>query len=275
MKATPVAQSSPMLPNTIACTVDRRAPVGRDLVQAPVGDGALVHPRAEHRADGAPKLLLRILRKGLAQLAPDDVLIGLYHLAPILGLQFGVERRADVELGRLEHVLEMMVIDAQDDLAVHLDEAAIAVPGKARIAALLGEPVDRAVVEAEIEDRVHHARHRRARARAHRDKQRIVLGAEAQPDPLLELRQGGIDLLLQVVGIGLVVGVIEGADPGGDGEARRHGKAQIAHLGEIGALAAEQVLHLGAALGAAVAKAVDPFRHRPPTLRSARSRRPR
>ena len=34
--------------------VDRGAPAFRNSVQAAIGDGALVHPRAEHRADGAP-----------------------------------------------------------------------------------------------------------------------------------------------------------------------------------------------------------------------------
>ena len=37
--------------------VDRGAPAFRDVVQAAIGDGALVHPRAEHRADRAPQLL--------------------------------------------------------------------------------------------------------------------------------------------------------------------------------------------------------------------------
>ena len=52
--------------------VDRGAPIGRDVVQAAIGDGALVHPRAEDGADRAPELLLRVLREGLAELALDD-----------------------------------------------------------------------------------------------------------------------------------------------------------------------------------------------------------
>ena len=37
--------------------VDRRAPAFRDVVQAAIGLGARIHPRAEHRADRAPELL--------------------------------------------------------------------------------------------------------------------------------------------------------------------------------------------------------------------------
>src|SRR5215813_8714565 len=36
-------------------------------------------------------------------------------------------------------------------------------------------------------------------------------------------------------------------------------QAEVAHLGEPGALAAQQVAHLGLALGVAAAEAVDPF----------------
>ena len=40
--------------------VDRRAPVVGDAVDAPVGDGALAHPRVEDRADGLLELLARV-----------------------------------------------------------------------------------------------------------------------------------------------------------------------------------------------------------------------
>jgi hypothetical protein len=45
-----------------------------------------------------------------------------------------------------------------------------------------------------------------------------------------------------------------------DREARRHRQAEIGHLGEPRALAAEEVAHLGAAFGLAVAEAIDPLR---------------
>jgi hypothetical protein len=46
--------------------VDRGAPAFRNVVQPPIGDGALVHPGAEHRADRAPQLRVRILRKKIS-----------------------------------------------------------------------------------------------------------------------------------------------------------------------------------------------------------------
>ena len=171
--------------------VDCGAPIRRDLMKPAIGDRALVHPRAEDRADRAPELLLRVLRERLAERALDQRLVIGDDVMPILGLQLRVEIDAAVELLRLDHILEMVMLDAEHDLAVHLDEAAIAVIGKALVAARLGEALDRLIVEAEIEHRIHHARHRGARARAHRDEQRIGGIAELPSDRLLDLGQRG------------------------------------------------------------------------------------
>ncbi len=92
--------------------VDRGAPFRRNIVQPPIGLGALILPRAEHRADRAPKLGLGVLREGLLQFALDQLLIDRDHLAPILGGEVGVERLALVELVVLERVLEQLVIGA-------------------------------------------------------------------------------------------------------------------------------------------------------------------
>ncbi len=59
------------------------------------------------------------------------------------------------------------------------------------------------------------------------------------------------------------VRIVAVASLGGDGEARRHRQPERAHLGQIGALAAEQFAHRRIALGLAVAELVDPFGHSP------------
>jgi len=110
-------------------------------------------------------------------------------LGPILRREFGVESDAEIELGVLQQVLEMMMVDAEHHLSVHLDEAPVAVIGEALVAAALGEAVDGLIVEPEIEHRIHHPRHRRAGARAHRDQQRVRGIAEGEADAPLELLQ--------------------------------------------------------------------------------------
>jgi hypothetical protein len=76
-----------------------------------------------------------------------------------------------VLLGDLQRFLERAVIEAEHDVGIHLDEAAIAVPGEARVAGRGGEALDAGVVEAEVEDRVHHAGHGDAGAGADGDEQ--------------------------------------------------------------------------------------------------------
>ena len=81
-------------------------------------------------------------------------------------------------------------------------------------------------------------------------------------------------LVLECGGIFPLVLVIGGADVGRDREARRHGDPHLGHLGEVRALAAEQVLHARLALGLAIAEGVDPLpaSHRPSPFTSSRPR---
>ncbi len=63
-----------------------------------------------------------------------------------------------------ENFLEQLMVETHDDIGIHLDEAAIAVPGETGVARIVAQRLHRAVVEAEIEHRVHHARHGGTRA---------------------------------------------------------------------------------------------------------------
>ena len=254
--------------------VDRGAPAFRNVVQAAVSDRAFVHPRAEHRADGALQLVANVLGEGLVGPSRDQVLEALDQRAPVVGFELGIERHAAAVLVRLDQVLEFVVRDAEHDVAVHLDEAAVAVVGEARVAALAGQALDGVVVEAEVEDGVHHAGHRGAAARTHRDQERLVGVAEARADDRLDAAERLGDLVVEVVRHGVVVGVIGGAHLGGDGEAGRHRQAEVRHLGQPRALAAQQLAHRRAALGRAVAETVHPLGHRVAIPRSWRSRRP-
>src|SRR3546814_9623246 len=58
--------------------------------------------------------------------------------------------------------------DLKHHVRIHLEETAIAVPGETGIARRRRKPLDRLVVEAQVQHRVHHAGHGYARAGAHR-----------------------------------------------------------------------------------------------------------
>jgi hypothetical protein len=168
-----------------------------------------------------------------------------------------------VLLGDLERLLEGAVVEAEDDVGIHLDEAAIAVPGEARIAGDGGEARDGGIVEAEVEDGVHHPRHRHPGAGADRDEQRIGGVAEALAADALDMGKAFRHLGTEAFGKALPFGVVAGAHLGGDGEAGRHGQADRRHFGEVGALAAEEVPVARLAVGDAAAEAVDVAGHRP------------
>ncbi len=124
-----------MLPNTIAWTLTAVPQLLGDGVEAAIGDGALVHPRLEDGADRAPELRLRILRERRAALALDDHLVVADQLRPVVAGELGVEAVAALVLEVLEPLLEAVVIDAEHDVGIHLDEAAVGIVGEALVGA--------------------------------------------------------------------------------------------------------------------------------------------
>ena len=71
---------------------------------------------------------------------------------------------------------------SHDDVTVHLDKAPVAVVGEARIGGLPSQPVDGDVVETEVEDGIHHSRHRFSCPRADREEQRVFGIAKFLPN---------------------------------------------------------------------------------------------
>ena len=141
--------------------VDGGAPIGGNAIQPPVGDRSRVHPRGEDRPDRAPELILGVLRKRLARRLRDLFLVAGYDLSPIRGAEVGVERQALAVLEILKDALEIVAVDLEHHVRIHLNEAAVAVVGKALVAGGLRQRHHRLVVETEIEHGIHHSRHRR------------------------------------------------------------------------------------------------------------------
>jgi hypothetical protein len=121
------------------------------------------------------------------------------------------------------------------------------------------QPFDRLERQADIEHGVHHPRHRGARTGAHGDQQGAFRVAESHPhgplDPL-ERRQRRIPHAGRVF---LPQLVVLHASFCGDGESRRNGNAQVGHLGQAGAFAAQQFFHVGRAFRLAVSEVVHVF----------------
>ncbi len=179
-----------------------------------------------------------------------------HQFAQIIDLEVGVVLDAARRLLVIDNFLEririvlVLRLQLEHDVAEHLAEAPVRVPREARVAADPLEPLHRLVGEPEVQHRVHHPRHRNARARSHRHQQRILGVAELAPERLLDPRDALRDALGQPLRIFVRVIVKVVADLRRDRESRRHRQLEPRHLGQVRALAAQQVAHLGA-----------PFRH--------------
>ncbi len=156
----------------------------------------------------------------------------------------------------VELFLERILAEIEDDVAIHLHEAAIGVVREAWVLGPGDQPLDRLVVEAEVENRLHHARHRDGGARTHRDQQRILGVAEPLLSDALQMLQVPIDLGAER-GRKCPFGDVGDAEFGGDRKAGRDGQAEVGHFGEAGAFPAQDVTHRGGAIGAAVAEEID------------------
>ena len=228
--------------------------------------GAIVLPGAEHGVARHHQLLVRVLREVALGVLLHDLLVFGDDFLQRLGVEVGVELGLLLLLLAVEDFFKGVLGNVEHHAAEHLDQAAIGVIGEARIVAALGQAFDRLVVQAEVEDGVHHAGHGELRARAHADQQRIVGAAQLLPLQLFQAAQRLVHLAIDFVGDGAVAHVLA-AGFGLDGEAGRHGQAGVGHLGQAGAFAAQLVLHLAVAFGMAVAEEVNVLhglRRRPP-----------
>lgn len=212
-----------------------------------VQPGTFDVPRLEHRQHRPLQLLRRGLREGLTCLPADHLLVRLHQTGQVARVQPQVVRRAHVPLQILQRLIEQGAVDAHHRAAEHLDETAVRVPGEPLVTRGLRQALHRVVVQTDVQDRLHHPGHRIARARTHRHQQRIV--PLTQPPPRGPLQRGQMvrDLTRQT-GRFTTGRQERAARFRGDDETGRHRQPQPGHLGQVGALAAQQVGLILAAL---------------------------
>jgi hypothetical protein len=147
-------------------------------MDAPVGHGTLAQPGVEHREDRLAQLLVRVLREVVERLE----LAG--EPAQRRRIELRVFRDAEPRLRGGDGRLEACRRHPAHHRAEHLREASVGVPDEALVRGGARQSLRRRVVEAEVEDRLEHAGHRLARARAHRHEQPVARVISATPAPL-------------------------------------------------------------------------------------------
>ena len=245
---------------------DGGAPFVRNSFHLTIEDGALVHPAAEHGADGAPELFLRIGGEVAAGLFLDGGLEENDEFLEALNAEVLVEHYALLFLHLLDDGLERVDVFLVDGLhaehyvAVHLYEAAVAVIYEVGVLGLGYHTLGHLVVKTEVEDGVHHAGHRGTCAGTYTDEQRVLGVAEAAVHQGLGVGYGCVDVVLEKFYDFLLTDlIILIASVGGDGEARGYGNTDVVHLSQVGALATKQLAHLCITFGLSVAKGVNSF----------------
>jgi hypothetical protein len=222
--------------------VDGGAEVVGNALDLAVAVGALVVPGVEDGADGELQLVPGVVREVVAGLGLHQGLELIDDAAELVRGELPVFLSAGLVLGVVEDAVELAAFNLEDDVGEHHDEAAVGIVGEALVAGLGGEGLECGRVEAEVEDGVHHAGHRELCAGADGNEEGVVGIAELLAGLGFDLREGVADLVHEAVGeVHAGPGVVVAGD-GGDGEAGRDGKAEVGHLGEVGALASEEVL---------------------------------
>ncbi len=231
------------------------AEVVGDSLHSPVGNRALRVPGSEHCLDRLAELLDRIRRELVARRVLIYAEETAHQPAQFRRLELGVGHGACPLLRGAQGGLELLAVDVLHRPAEHLDETAPRVEREPLVVGQLGQAARGLVVEAEIEDGVHHPGHRELGAGANADQQRVAPVAE----PLTRLRfhflQRGRGLLPHAPWEVAFRRVIRAARLCRDGESGRNGHACPRHLGRAGALTAEQVAHLRRALS----EQIDPL----------------
>ena len=231
--------------------------VGDPLALAVV-PGALAEPAREDGLDREVELLVRVGRKVAPGVRPDDRLVFLDQGLQVRHVEVGVLRAVAVGLlAGLERLVEATGRDLEHDPAEHRDEPAIGVPAETLVAGQGDEALERVLVQAEVEDGIHHAGHRELGTRSDAHEQRVLRIAEALAGTLLDLAHRADDVVPEAIRELLAGREVVVAGLGRDREAGRSGQAGLGHLGEARAFSAEEVLHPGVALGRAVAPGVD------------------
>ncbi len=185
-----------------------------------------------------------------------DPLEGVNEGPQVVSIEIQVVLGALGLLRRLDRVLERVALDVQHGLAEHLDQPPVRVPGEPVVVGLLGQALHRLIGQADVQHGLHHARHGELGAGPDADQQRVLMVAKLLAHLFLELPQVRGHLVGQARGDLSLFQVVP-ARIGGDDEAWRYRQAQVGHLSQVGALAAQQVFQVLVALG----EVVDELRH--------------
>ncbi len=187
----------------------------------------------------------------------DQAFEGGHQVLEDVRAQVGI--RLDVRLlfGLFQFLFEGLGVEVKHDLAEHLDKTTVGVISEARVVRQPGQALHCLVIQAEIEDRVHHAWHGELCPGTNRNQQWVAGVAQFFAGVLLNVMERFHSLIPETFWKVLPAGVIGITGLCCDGEAGRNRHTRASHLRTAGAFAAKEIFHVAIAF----AEQVDPLRH--------------
>ena len=119
--------------------------------------------------------------------------------------------------------------------------------------------LDRFVVQAQIQNSIHHTRHRNARTRPHRNQQWVIHICEFFTHNRFNMCNTCMHLIHQIRRICFVVVIVICTNVCCDCKPRWHRQTNQIHFGQICAFAPQQITHICAAFGGTIAERIYPF----------------
>ena len=175
----------------------------------------------------------------------DHRLVALDQFLEVVCSQFIVLLGADFLAEFFEGFLKGAVLIftaglyTHDDVAVHLDEATVAIVGKSFVAGFFCQSHHCAVIQAKVENRVHHAGHGFACAGTNGEKQGLFFSAQLFAQLFFNCSDRCCHFAGECFRVFTTILVEVCADFCRDGETGRHGKADASHLGKVRTLASK------------------------------------
>ena len=228
------------------------APGVGDVVVTTVNIGTGVVPGTEHGADGFVQLNLGVGGEVLTQLCLVFRLELTGQLLQVLSGQVHIVDNALLLLHLVDELFKVLLAHFHNHVGEHLDEAAVGIvykPGELGVGIALDHGIHNLVVEAQVQNGVHHTGHGGAGAGTNGNQQRILKVAELLAVDLLHLIHVLHDLGHDLVIDFPAVLVVLGAGFGRNSKALGNRQADSGHFSQIGALTAQKLTHGTVTLG--------------------------
>ena len=220
-----------------ALYVNGGAEVIGDLIDVSVVDGAVGIPGAENGHHGEDQLFFGFLGEFIAGAFFVDAFEGDDEFFQRFGGELMVVLYAFGFFQRGQGVFKERGIHTHGHIAEHLDETAVAVHGEAAVAGGGGHAFDGIVIEAEIQNGVHHPGHGNFRAGTDGNKKRIFSVAQFFADFFFHDFEVFLQFFFKAGGKLFVLNIIFIAGFGGNGQTGRYGKADVGHFRKVRAFA--------------------------------------